>query len=103
MKSSSSTITLKMTVSPMVKQTFPQVRPIENTDNVGFAGANNQGIDISQGRYVLLLNSDAFVQERTIDAMIAFMDAHSRSGHVGLSTAATMMAVCNHRAMRFQH
>src|SRR5262245_29408692 len=57
----------------MVKQEFPQVRLIENMDNVGFARANNQAMKISQGRYVLLLNSDAFVKEGAIDAMVAFM------------------------------
>jgi GT2 family glycosyltransferase len=67
----------------MVKQDFPQVKLIENTDNVGFARANNQGMAISQGRYVLLLNSDAFVKEGTIDGMVAFMDAHPEAGMAG--------------------
>lgn len=64
----------------MLKREFPHVRLIENTDNVGFAAANNQGISISQGRYLLLLNSDAFVQERTIDDMVQFMDDHPAAG-----------------------
>ncbi|MBZ0296644.1 MAG: glycosyltransferase family 2 protein [Anaerolineae bacterium] len=64
----------------MVKQDFPDVVLIENKDNVGFAGANNQGMKIAQGRYVLLLNSDAFVEAKTIDAMVAFMDAHPEAG-----------------------
>ena len=67
----------------MVKEAFPSVRLIENSDNCGFARANNQGIVVSQGRYVLLLNSDAFVQENTIDAMVAFMDEHPEGGMSG--------------------
>jgi len=64
----------------MVKRDFPKTRLIENTQNIGFAAANNQGMAISQGRYVLLLNSDAFVKEGTIDTMVAFMDAHPDAG-----------------------
>lgn len=63
-----------------LKQTYPDVRLIENTDNAGFAGANNQGMAISEGRYVLLLNSDAFVGEGTIDTMVQFMDEHPDAG-----------------------
>jgi GT2 family glycosyltransferase len=64
----------------MVKQDFPAVRLIENSDNAGFAGGNNQGMDLCQGRYVLLLNSDAFVHDDTLDTMIAFADAHPEAG-----------------------
>src|SRR5690606_31733671 len=53
----------------MLKRDFPDVIRIENADNRGFAGANNQGMAIAQGRYWLLLNSDAFVEPGTIDAM----------------------------------
>ncbi len=64
----------------MVRHDFPDVLLIENTENVGFAGANNQGMQIAQGRYSLLLNSDAFVEDHTLDTMVAFMDAHPEAG-----------------------
>ena len=64
----------------MVKQEFPSTRLIENSANVGFAGANNQGMALSQGRYVLLLNSDAFVGDSTLDTMVGFMDEHPEAG-----------------------
>ncbi len=67
----------------MVKRDFPKVKLIENTDNGGFARANNQGMEISQGRYVLLLNSDAFVKAGTVDTMVAFMDAHPEASMAG--------------------
>ncbi len=67
----------------MVRTQFPNVKLIANTDNGGFSKANNQGIHISQGRYVLLLNSDAFVLENTLDTMVAFMDAHPEAGMAG--------------------
>src|SRR5512147_21382 len=57
----------------MMGEQFPNVRLIANPENVGFAKANNQAMKVAQGRYVLLLNSDAFVKENTIDRMAAFM------------------------------
>jgi GT2 family glycosyltransferase len=67
----------------MVRATFPDVHLIANNENVGFARANNQAIRCSRGRYVLLLNSDAFVRDQTIAQTVAFMDAHPAAGMVG--------------------
>jgi GT2 family glycosyltransferase len=67
----------------MVRQEFPGVGLIVNTENRGFAKANNQAIRRSRGRYVLLLNSDAFVRENAIEHTIAFMDGHPEAGMAG--------------------
>ena len=42
----------------MVEQEFHQVVLIKNTQNVGFAKANNQAAHIAHGSFLLLLNSD---------------------------------------------
>lgn len=65
-----------------VELQFPQVQIIPNTDNLGFSKANNQGIRLAQGRYILLLNSDTIVQPDTLDVMTLFMDNHP---HIGAS------------------
>ncbi len=83
----------------MVKSNFPDTRLIENTQNVGFAKANNQGMGIAQGRYVLLLNSDAFVKDGTIDTMVAFMDSHPDAGMAAcklLYEDGTVQPSCSH-------
>lgn len=67
----------------MVRQRFPQVYVISNTENVGFARANNQGMRRSAGDLVLLLNSDTIVQASALQNMISFMDAHTRAGIAG--------------------
>ncbi|MCA0454114.1 MAG: glycosyltransferase family 2 protein [Chloroflexi bacterium] len=64
----------------MVRRDFPNVKLIANKDNVGFATANNQAMKVVEGRYVLLLNSDAFVHENTLDTMVTFMDEHPQAG-----------------------
>lgn len=67
----------------MVRERFPQVHLIENTENVGFARANNQAIRASAGRYVLLLNSDAFVRPGALGSLLAFMEVQPDAGAVG--------------------
>lgn len=59
------------------KEKFPQVILIENDDNRGFAAANNQGMAIAKGRFILLLNSDTVVLENAIEKTVEF--AYSRS------------------------
>lgn len=59
----------------MVKTEFPQVALIENKENRGFAAANNQGIRIANGRYVLLLNPDTIVLDGAIQKTVAFSDS----------------------------
>ena len=57
---------------------------IENKVNVGFGRANNQALPYARGRYILLLNTDAFVAPDTLRKTIEFMDAHPRCGIVGV-------------------
>src|SRR5690349_22301086 len=45
---------------------YPDVTFIASPDNLGFAGANNLGIERTRGRYVLLLNSDTLQVENAI-------------------------------------
>lgn len=81
----------------MVKSRFPQVRLIENTDNVGFAGANNQAIIQSAGEYVLLLNPDTEVKPGALQNMAIWLDAHSETGGVGpllLNADGTLQPSC---------
>ena len=60
----------------MVAEQFPQVRLIANPDNRGFGAACNQGLEIAQGRYALILNADIRAQPGALQRLVAFMDAH---------------------------
>ncbi len=68
----------------MLAQRFPQVSVIANTDNLGFAAANNQAIRIAKGRYVMLLNPDTTVHDGALDTAVRFMDQHPDVGIAGL-------------------
>lgn len=64
----------------MVRAEFPQVRLIANDENLGFARANNQSWAQAQGRYWMLLNSDAELRAGALDALVHFMEAHPAAG-----------------------
>jgi GT2 family glycosyltransferase len=67
----------------MVKEEFPQVQLIINTENVGFARANNQVINNTSSKYLLLLNSDTVVLPGAIDRLVEFMDNTPLAGAAG--------------------
>ncbi len=63
---------------------FPAVHFVANTENVGFARANNQAIRLSQAEYVLLLNPDTVVHEGTLRGTLDFLDSHPEAGGAGV-------------------
>jgi len=67
----------------MIEEKFPDVRLIRSADNLGFAGANNMAFRQSQGRHVLLLNSDTLVRPDTLRRLVDFLDAHPEAGAAG--------------------
>ena len=67
----------------MIRRLFGQVKLIENQENVGFAAATNQGLEISCGEYVLMLNSDTVILNRAIEKTVDFADIHRDAGVVG--------------------
>jgi GT2 family glycosyltransferase len=56
---------------------------IENSDNLGYAPACNQGMKAAKGKYVLLLGSDTIMKEGVLEKCSAFLDTHEDAGAVG--------------------
>lgn len=67
----------------MLKERFPEVVLIENKDNKGFSKANNQGVAIAKGEFVLFLNPDTVMPEDFFKKTIAYMDSHPEAGALG--------------------
>lgn len=67
----------------MIRDEFPEVSLLVNAENRGFAAANNQAVKLAKGRYVLFLNPDTLIHERSLDRMVRFMDEHPEAGAVG--------------------
>lgn len=68
--------------SSAVRRHYPEVRVIENEFNRGFAAANNQAIEVSQGRYLLFLNPDTQVRGNAVTDLVRFLDRYPRAGVV---------------------
>jgi GT2 family glycosyltransferase len=67
----------------LVREQFPHVRVAQNATNLGFAKANNIGIEISSGEYLALINSDVVVPDGCLEKMVDYMKQHSDIGMLG--------------------
>lgn len=63
---------------------FPFVRFIANTENTGFAKANNQALQQCRGEYILFLNPDTILPEDAFSQCFSFMEAHPDAGALGV-------------------
>jgi len=64
----------------MLAEKYPDVMLIQNQGNVGLGKASNQGIEATNGRYVLLLNNDTLVNGPALDVLVDYLDAHPDAG-----------------------
>lgn len=64
----------------IITNEFPWVKLISNEKNLGFSKANNQGLAVSAGDYVLFLNPDMLVKESTLKKMVEFMRSNQDVG-----------------------
>lgn len=82
----------------MVAAEFPQAVLVRNTENTGFAAANNQAMDLARGRYFLLLNSDTIVHGDVLARSLAYMEDHADVGAMGcrvLNTDGSVQYTCS--------
>jgi len=66
----------------IIQDKFPQVTYIETGENLGFAGANNLGICMSKGKYILLINNDTVVTPGFLEPLVNKMESDQRIGAV---------------------
>lgn len=67
----------------MVAAEFPEAHLIRSDENRGFAGGNNPAMKIARGRYILLLNSDAFLSAGALEKTLQYLDDHPNIGVLG--------------------
>lgn len=76
---------------------------IENKDNKGFAGANNQAVKIAKGKAILLLNPDTIINEDVIDRTYEYLISKENLGIAGckvLNPDGTLQLACRRMAPR---
>src|SRR5579871_1976185 len=64
----------------MIALEFPEAELIRSEINLGFGPANNLGIKAARGRYVVLLNSDAFLTDGSLHRSVEHMNDNPRVG-----------------------
>ncbi|MFO7946711.1 MAG: glycosyltransferase family 2 protein [Armatimonadota bacterium] len=64
----------------MVREDFPEVHLIANDNNLGYTKASNHGMRTAQGRYCLMLNSDAELTSGCMSELVRVMDEHDDIG-----------------------
>jgi len=62
----------------MVAQEFPQVNLIVSNQNLGFAKANNLGLEQTQGKYVLFMNPDMELKENSFKILFDWLEANPK-------------------------
>jgi len=67
-----------------VAREFPQVHLLANSENTGYAHGNNQGIEASTGRYVLLLNPDVILPPGGLEQAVALLEKRPDVGALGV-------------------
>ena len=64
----------------MLRADFPAVELIASEENLGFGRANNLAFERARGRYIVLLNSDAFLTPGSLRLSVQHMDADPKAG-----------------------
>ena len=67
-----------------LEERFPSVTFIRNKENVGFARANNQGFELADTEFILVLNPDTIIGSDTLKDAVKWMDEHPECGAVGV-------------------
>lgn len=67
----------------LLAREVPSVQVVRLDSNHGFTTAANRGVEVSRGRIILLLNSDAAVQDDALQEIVAAFDADPMLGVAG--------------------
>lgn len=88
----------------MLENKWPQLQVILNDENRGYAPACNQGLKVASGRYIMALNSDAFLEGDALQKMVSFLEENQDVAAVGpklLNADGTVQLVCARRDPTF--
>lgn len=98
-KDGSVSVLRKIQVPYLRRQANIKFQLIINKSNTGFSKANNQGIKIAKGKYILLLNSDTKVKKGALDELVKFAKLTPDAGVVAarlLNPDGSIQASCFH-------
>ena len=82
----------------MIEQCFPAALLIKNTENRGFAAANNQAFAVARGDFILLLNSDTIILGDALQRSLEYLRRNPEAGAMAcraLNTDRTVQLTCS--------
>lgn len=83
----------------LLRSDFPEIRVIDNQENIGLAAGVNRGMAEAKGQYYLILNPDMVAPAGSVQTLVEFMDAHLDVGMAGaklLSPNGKLQYSCYH-------
>lgn len=66
----------------MVAQKYPGVLVVKNSENLGFAKANNIGVEAADAKYILFLNSDTVIRRYSLVKPLKYLKTHPKIGAI---------------------
>lgn len=68
----------------MLKSDFPHILLIENNANLGFGAANNRGLSVAKGKYILYLNSDTVLMNNAVKIFFDYFEKNGKKQNLGV-------------------
>ena len=68
----------------ILSEKYPKVILLKNSKNVGFSKANNQGVEVAKGKYVLILNPDTILPEDLLSKVFTYAEKQHKFGALGV-------------------
>lgn len=66
----------------LIKQNFPNIQWVRSSENLGFAGGNNLGIQASKGHFLFFVNNDTEVTSNLISNLVTILSDNPNIGIV---------------------
>lgn len=66
-----------------IKHNYPNIKLIENNENMGFAHAHNQAIQQNDSEYILVTNQDIFLEPDFLEILVNFADSNKNYAGFG--------------------
>ena len=61
------------------KEKFPDIKLIQNNENLGYCGGNNVGINEAKGKFIVILNPDTIIEPNCIDELISAYNKYKKT------------------------
>ena len=67
----------------MMREIFSDIRFFPHSDNLGFLGLVNEGINNAKGNYFLILNDDIVIKKNSVDLLLEYLRENPTVGILG--------------------